>query len=294
VVQETNYYPYGSVIYDAASRFLYTGKELDRSSGLMYYGARYYDAGLGQWIQPDPLISDLYNPQGLNRYAYVLNNPLKYVDPDGNSALAAAGIGALIGGTYSVIIQLPTGKIDLGRVGISAGAGAAGATFGFAAASYIPASSPIAAQIVKSGTAFLITQDVRTIGENIATGQHPAANTGSDNKIAKTINNILEGKSDFSEFFVEPGREVGPIVIDFEMGKVRGYLNEDKWKSEYSVGEVTTDPNGFYGYNQQGFNRVQNSNSNSIDRTNYDYWIDYYMQQGDYQKAEDIYTWSTS
>jgi len=70
------------VIYDAANRFLYTGKELDRSSGLMYYGARYYDAGLGQWVQADPLIQDLYNPQGLNRYSYVLNNPYKYIETE--------------------------------------------------------------------------------------------------------------------------------------------------------------------------------------------------------------------
>jgi len=122
VVQETNYYPYGSVIYDASSRFLYTGKELDISSGLMYYGARYYDAGLRQWVAPDPLISDLYNPQGLNRYSYVLNNPYKYTDPDGRipQYVIPFAIGAAAGSLLSIGVQAPTGKIDFGRVGVTA------------------------------------------------------------------------------------------------------------------------------------------------------------------------------
>lgn len=37
-----------------------------------------------RFIQPDPIISDVYDPQDLNRYTYVRNNPYKYVDPSGN------------------------------------------------------------------------------------------------------------------------------------------------------------------------------------------------------------------
>jgi len=54
---------------------------LDR--GLYYYGARYYDPTLGRFIQPDTIVPEPGNPQSLNRYSYVNNNPVKYTDPSG-------------------------------------------------------------------------------------------------------------------------------------------------------------------------------------------------------------------
>lgn len=45
---------------------------------------RQYNPALGRFIQPDPKIPDVYNPQSLNRYSYALNNPMKYTDPTGN------------------------------------------------------------------------------------------------------------------------------------------------------------------------------------------------------------------
>lgn len=44
---------------------------------------------MARFIQPDPIIADQYNPQNLNRYAYVLNNPYKYVDPNGKEIVFA-------------------------------------------------------------------------------------------------------------------------------------------------------------------------------------------------------------
>jgi RHS repeat-associated protein len=67
----------------------FTGQRLDGDTGLLYYGARYYDPALMRFIQPDTLVPDPANPQSLNRYAYVLNNPLKYTDPTGHDPLDA-------------------------------------------------------------------------------------------------------------------------------------------------------------------------------------------------------------
>ncbi|MDW8215269.1 MAG: RHS repeat-associated core domain-containing protein, partial [Roseiflexaceae bacterium] len=53
----------------------------------MYYHARYYDPALGRFISPDSIVPNPHHPQALNRYAYVLNNPLTYVDPDGRIPL---------------------------------------------------------------------------------------------------------------------------------------------------------------------------------------------------------------
>ncbi len=72
-------YNYGST----PTRYNYTGQRLDYT-GLLYYGARYYDPTLMRFTQPDTLVPDPANPQSLNRYAYVLNNPLRYTDPTGH------------------------------------------------------------------------------------------------------------------------------------------------------------------------------------------------------------------
>jgi hypothetical protein len=53
-------------------------------------GARLYEPYINRWIQPDTIVPDPANPQSLNRYAYVLGNPLKYVDPSGFDPLDAA------------------------------------------------------------------------------------------------------------------------------------------------------------------------------------------------------------
>ncbi|MBI4311287.1 MAG: hypothetical protein HY681_05830 [Chloroflexi bacterium] len=61
----------------------FTGQRLD-STGLYFYNARYYDAAIGRFISPDTIVPNLSNPQSLNPYTYVLNNPLRYTDPTGH------------------------------------------------------------------------------------------------------------------------------------------------------------------------------------------------------------------
>jgi RHS repeat-associated protein len=68
-----------------------TGKERDAESGLDYFGARYMSSSMGRFMSPDwsaqaePVpYAKLDNPQSLNLYAYVGNNPLRFADPDGH------------------------------------------------------------------------------------------------------------------------------------------------------------------------------------------------------------------
>jgi len=61
----------------------FTSQILD-GMGLYYYNARYYDPGIGRFISPDTMIPGLSNPQALNRYSYVNNNPLNSTDPTGH------------------------------------------------------------------------------------------------------------------------------------------------------------------------------------------------------------------
>lgn len=61
----------------------------------MYYGARYYDAYLNRWTSPDSIVPQAGNPQALNRYSYVGNNPLTYNDPSGHCWGFAGGVRSL-------------------------------------------------------------------------------------------------------------------------------------------------------------------------------------------------------
>jgi len=129
-----DYFPYGSNRVDIQlDNFIpiyqFTDKELDSESSLNYYGSRYYDSQIGKFIQSDPVSlvltdeeelkkksgqnpeSILTNPQTLNVYSYTANNPVKYVDPDGNFFWFAAALAA-----YAIANTV----WDLGNVGLSA------------------------------------------------------------------------------------------------------------------------------------------------------------------------------
>ena len=62
----------------------YTGHEMDDDVGLVNMNARIYDPYLGRFLSADPVLPNPYDMQQFNRYSYVVNNPLKYVDPTGN------------------------------------------------------------------------------------------------------------------------------------------------------------------------------------------------------------------
>jgi RHS repeat-associated protein len=82
---------YPSLTPDAVDR-KFTGKERDAETGLDFFGARYFSSAQGRFTSPDPAMSSakLGDPQTWNRYAYVTNNPLRYVDSDGRDRLEAA------------------------------------------------------------------------------------------------------------------------------------------------------------------------------------------------------------
>jgi len=85
VTSAEGYYPFGETAWMAPEseieyRFIrYSGKEMD-VSGLYYYGARYYAPWLQRWVSADPA-GDV---DGLNLYGFVGNNPILFIDNDGN------------------------------------------------------------------------------------------------------------------------------------------------------------------------------------------------------------------
>jgi RHS repeat-associated protein len=61
----------------------FTGLEHDDGLGLVNMRGRLYDPHLGRFVSADPFVSEPLNPQGFNRYSYVQNRPLNFVDPSG-------------------------------------------------------------------------------------------------------------------------------------------------------------------------------------------------------------------
>lgn len=99
---DADFYPFGGErpYTDLCSQaYRFTGKERDAESGLDYFGARYYASSMGRWMSPDWAAnpeavpySKLDNPQSLNLYQYVLNNPLSQKDDDGHEIIYADGL----------------------------------------------------------------------------------------------------------------------------------------------------------------------------------------------------------
>ncbi|MCP5463484.1 MAG: hypothetical protein H7A33_00485 [Deltaproteobacteria bacterium] len=134
LLQRIEYSPYGqeSFVLNPGLKFdpRFTGQEYDVSTGLYYYKARYYDPEIGRFIQPDTVIPSAKDYQSFNRYSYVRNNPLKYVDPTGHfwgffKKILGAFLGALIGVLVTMAVLSGFG---IGFAGL--GAMLAQATFG--------------------------------------------------------------------------------------------------------------------------------------------------------------------
>jgi RHS repeat-associated protein len=91
IVEESDYYPHGReriILNGDPNLYKFTGYERDVETGLNYAMLRFQHEAHGRFMSPDPLGGSVANPQSLNRYAYVLNNPLNWVDPLGLCGLS--------------------------------------------------------------------------------------------------------------------------------------------------------------------------------------------------------------
>jgi RHS repeat-associated protein len=165
------YYP--SAATGQSDRF--TGKERDAETGLDYFEARYFSAAQGRFTSPDwaetpePVpYADVTDPQTLNLYAYVRNNPLSRADADGHCPWCiGALIGGVGGGAASIISQKwshPERSINWKQVGAATlGGAAAGGTLGLATA-------PAALVTVLGGETVLETGTAVAIGTAAGAG----------------------------------------------------------------------------------------------------------------------------
>ena len=142
VCYDADYFPFGweQAVFTntCAQNYKFTGKERDPNTGLDYFGARWYAATIARFMTPDwsgspvPVpYADLTDPQTLNLYSYVRNNPLGQRDADGHCAEDAciveggvtAGIlayGAVVGAT--AYLSTPSGQRSVETFTSAAGA----------------------------------------------------------------------------------------------------------------------------------------------------------------------------
>lgn len=122
VIQKNHYYPFGMAFAEGTTQeqgkqpYKYNGKELDQMHGLnMYdYSARYYESAIGRFTTVDPMAEKYYS---ISPYAYVMNNPMKFVDPTGEIPILVFAIpivvkfvaGAAIDATAQTVVNMATG-----------------------------------------------------------------------------------------------------------------------------------------------------------------------------------------
>lgn len=91
IYSKTAYAPFGETYNTSGtSDASFTGQDQDTLAGLYTFLYRHYNPSSGRWISPDPAGWNVFepeDPQSLNRYAYVKNQPLTYLDADGQSAV---------------------------------------------------------------------------------------------------------------------------------------------------------------------------------------------------------------
>lgn len=121
VVNTYEYTPWGEIRNETETvdnPIKYAGEYYDDELDMFYLRARYYNPQIGRFTSLDIEEGEISNPLDMNRYVYCRNNPIKYVDPTGKSAIATAV--AIVG---PAVIDTAATAIVYGFTGRNIGAG---------------------------------------------------------------------------------------------------------------------------------------------------------------------------
>jgi RHS repeat-associated protein len=161
------------------------GKERDTESGNDYFGARYYASSMGRFMSPDwsakyePVpYAKLDNPQSLNLYGYVLNNPLSHADPDGHQCDTCQKVWSWLTSSHSASASasaaVAQGSSTSGPLSVTAKLGTAQAG---ASASY-GTNTSVSAKAGVSGTATTINEGTHSTTQVDSLTANASANAG--------------------------------------------------------------------------------------------------------------------
>src|SRR5664279_253555 len=88
IASSYTYDPYGTTLSASGAQatvnpFRYASGYFDSATGLLKFGARYYDPSLGRWTQRHPIAGSIANPNAMDRYVYAGDSPVNMTDPSG-------------------------------------------------------------------------------------------------------------------------------------------------------------------------------------------------------------------
>ena len=255
------YKPWGEPRYPGGMQpgFGFTGQRGEPALGLYDYKARFYDPVLGRWIQSDSYVPDKGNPQGLDRYAYVANNPLKYEDSSGHCWGIASGIRGLptYGTTCNNLdMALTIVQSDQATAGQKAGAaayiGAEGLAHGALATGIAMAACSAVAPCAQAASSVLgISAGAPAIQNGIQTIQSNVQNLWNMNPFTRgnVIENLLGRSPNLAQNF--------PVIDRFKNGLATSIKSLDLGAKSYQ--NITTLTRTVEGYvnklaNWQGAN----------------------------------------
>jgi RHS repeat-associated protein len=204
---DADFYAYGGEnahTTTCTQNYKFTAKERDTESGLDNFGARNYASSFGRFIAPDWVehpeavpYANIRDPQTLNLYAYVRNNPLEDTDGDGHCPnCVAAGVGALVGGAIGAGSEYVGAKLAHREVTGKQlwGAAAKGAVTGAAAGFTMGGSLLVTTTVVATANVVGGTVD-RTIQGQSTKDVLNAKEMGKD-AVSGAIGGFVGGKAD--------------------------------------------------------------------------------------------------
>lgn len=270
-----DYAPFGQAFSGSTNDpYMFTGKERDQESGLDYFGARYYASNMGRFMSPDyndiddgpdPIpYANPRNPQSLNLYTYVGNNPVSNVDDDGHYLEASSGSdnsgGALPAGTCTGIIGCVAGFLKNLAGDILGGGGPGPGTLPLTAfsfgvhstvvgiitynkASNIIQQHPIASNIIGNAALILGTDG---LGPEVQAGSEAIESVGTTLSEIRFGNNANQDYHAFRHI-EEAGLDKQAIknAIEKDLSHVKDSLPGGLKKGTVEVGGKTVDYHAF-------------------------------------------------
>ncbi len=203
------YYPYGetrAATSTPPTDRLYTGQRWEPGLGLYDYRARYYHPVLGRFIRADPLVPAPGNPQSLNRYAYVTNNPLRYRDPSGHWPETAWDI-ANIGWDIYEVYRDPGNAWNWVALAVDVGA------------AVLPAVPAGVGLVVRGGKAAKAAVEVASHADEVVDAARALSRADEAADAVRAATNLADNA-------IEVTRGKPPIVIGENMERVKRYANQ--------------------------------------------------------------------
>lgn len=171
----------------------YTGHEHLTQFGLVNMNARLYDPILGRFLSPDPYVQMPYMSQNFNRYTYAMNNPLCYVDENGEFFWIVVGVAAGIAAITNVAIHWKEIKAAGGWQGFWKGTGyflTGGLAGGLGAAVGIGTAVGFSGMLGVTATSFTAATTGFTAGATVG-----AAGGATSGFVLNTSNSLLAGEN---------------------------------------------------------------------------------------------------